>query len=464
MIKKVLLVSFALLSLQVFAVPEAVEVVAEQMLADGAETASGETPETGLWVLAVGATDATTGQSSKDLLALASLDAKKALGAFLTTQIASVTEMSVSEDDDGLRSSFSRWAKTEVSELLKGVRTIKSFKRGDEFIAVVLLTEKSVDASAKLTQAMAKERPGTVEASGTGETKEAAIQAACRSALEQVCGTSIVASDAAVGESVRSRAFSDVQGMVSAYRILSSTCEDGVYTVTIVAEIDKEELQESYGAQLKSVGDPLFFLTSTNDDALSQMGDWFIGKGMKTTRNKGTSDYKIDILTKFSERKHPASGRVGVQLQMTVICYDKAGVQLFSLQNDPRKAAVFIGSPERQSQIAVEKAVKQIAKPLHERLQRAIADMVNNGRTVRMVFRNVRTKSQCAFIEQIVNEINDMPGASSATSSLNETVAVATLRFTLKGNPEDFVGLLRKRVPDLPAALSVSVNKIVFEF
>lgn len=436
---------------------------ADKLLANGAETASGETTETGIWVVAVGVADA-TGKSRKDAVAVASLEAKNVLGSFLTTQISSATQLSEHEDDTGASASFSRWARTDVSELLKGVKIIKTVMREDEMVAIAVLTEKTVDASNKLRQAMDKERPGTVEASGTGETKEAAIQTACRSALEQVCGTSIVASDAAVNDSVRARAFSDVQGMVSAYRILSETCEDEVWSVTIVAEIDKDELQESYGAQLKSVGDPLFFLTSTNDDALSQMGDWFIGKGMKTTRNKGTSDYKIDILTKFSERKHPASGRVGVQLQMTVICYDKAGVQLFSLQNDPRKAAVFIGSPERQAQIAVEKAVKQINKPLHKRLQQAIADMVNNGRTVRMVFRNVQTKSQCAFVEEVANLINDMPGASSATSSLNETVAVATLRFTLKGNPEDFLSLLREQLPELPAALSVSVNKIVFEF
>lgn len=436
---------------------------ADKLLANGAETASGETAKTGIWVVAVGVADA-TGKSRKDAVALASLEAKNVLGSFLTTQISSATQLSEHEDDTGASASFSRWARTDVSELLKGVKIIKTVMREDEMVVIAVLTEKTVNASNKLRQAMDKERPGTVEASGTGETKEAAIQVACRSALEQVRGTSIVASDAAVNDSVRARAFSDVQGMVSAYRILSETCEDEIWSVTIVAEIDKDELQESYGAQLKSVGDPLFFLTSTNDDALSQMGDWFIGKGMKTTRNKGTSDYKIDILTKFSERKHPASGRVGVQLQMTVICYDKAGVQLFSLQNDPRKAAVFIGSPERQAQIAVEKAVKQINKPLHKRLQQAIADMVNNGRTVRMVFRNVQTKSQCAFVEEVANLINDMPGASSATSSLNETVAVATLRFTLKGNPEDFLSLLREQLPELPAALSVSVNKIVFEF
>ena len=436
---------------------------ADKLILDGAETASGETPETGLWVVAVGFSDV-SGKSRKDAVALASLEAKNALGSFLTSQISSATQLNEQEDDTGSSASFARWARTDVSELLKGVKIVKTFVRDGEMIAIASLTEKTIDASNKLRQAMDKERPGTVEASGTGPTKDLAVQAACRSALEQVCGTSIVASDAAVGEAVRSRAYSDVQGMVSAYRILSQVCEDGIYTVTIVAEIDKDELQESYGAQLKSVGDPLFFLTSTNDDALRQMGDWFIGKGLKTTLNKGTSDYKVEILTKFNNRKHPASGKMGVQLQMTVICYDKAGVQLFTLQNDPRKAAAFIGDTERQAQITVEKAVKQIGKPLHERLQRAIADMVNNGRTVRMVFRNVKTKSQCAFIEDVVNAVNDTPGASSATSSLNEEVAVATIRFTLKGNPEDFVGLLREHLPELPAALSVSVNKIVFEF
>lgn len=457
-----LLLACCFFSAAVFAGVDVVA-IADQLMSDGAETLAGETPETGLWVVAVGFAPM-EGKSRKDATALASLEAKNALGSFLTSQIASAAQLHEQEDDSGTSASFSRWVTADVSELLKGVQIVKTFVKDNEMVAVAFLTEKTADASNRLRRAMAKERPGTVEATGSGPTKDAAVQAACRSALEQVCGTSIVASDAVVGDAVRARAYSDVQGIVSAYRILSQEYEESVYTVKIVAEIDKDELQESYGAQLKSVGDPLFFLTSTNDDALRQMGDWFIGKGMKTTLNKGTSDYKIEILTKFNNRKHPSSGKMGVQLQMTIVCYDKAGVQLFTLQNNPRKAAAFIGDAERQAQIAVEKAVKQIGKPLHERLQRAIADMVNNGRTVRMVFRNVKTKRQCAFIEEIANVVNETPGATSATSSLNETVAVATLRFTLKGNPEDFLGLLRERIPDLPPALSVSTNKIVFEF
>lgn len=149
---------------------------------------------------------------------------------------------------------------------------------------------------------------------------------------------------------------------------------------------------------------------------------------------------------------------------MAVVCYDKAGVQLFSLENDPRKAATYYGTPIRQAQKCVTMAVNQMSKPLHQRLQKALDDIVNNGRMVRIVIRNVREKSQSAFVERLVTESNDMPGASNASSTMKETEGTATIRLTLKGNPQDFVDMLRHRVPELPPALEVSPNKIVFEF
>lgn len=105
-----------------------------------------------------------------------------------------------------------------------------------------------------------------------------------------------------------------------------------------------------------------------------------------------------------------------------------------------------------------------MGKPLHSRLQRAIGDLVNNGRTVRLVFRNATQAAQVALIERAASEINAWPGSGTATVSRNDAVAVSTLRLTLKGNPQDFLDELRQRVPELPAALSVSVNKITFEF
>ena len=435
-----------------------------QMKQDGTECLSGVADDTGFWILVLGSVPR-AGKTEKEATDIAKLDARANMAKFFSVQVAAAAESFYSESDAGTKESFTKWSREDAQALLAGLQIIKVFADGEQMKAVALLTQKTADATAKMKAAMAGERPNTVEATGEGATKKEAIDAACRSALEQVNGVNTVASGAAIDDAmVRSRAYSDVQGLVSSYRILSEKQEGGQWHVVIVAAIDKEELQETYGAQLKSIGDPLFFVSGDNANVVKLMSDYFIQKGFKTTTNKGTSDYKIELKTLFEEITDPADGGKGTQLQLTAVCFDKAGVQLFSIENDPRKACSYSGSPTRQTQICVKKAVKQVGKPLHARLQKAIADLVNNGRTVRMVFRNVTTKEQTGFIEQLVTEVNDIPGAGRATSSLNEELRVATLRLTLKGNPQDFVDMLRKRVPQLPPALSVSTNKIVFEF
>lgn len=435
-----------------------------QMQQDGVECLSGVADDTGFWILTIGSA-AQAGKTTKDASDIAKLSARANMAKFFSVQVATAAESLYSESDAGTKESFMKWSREDAQALLAGLKIVKVFSDVDQMKAVALLTQKTIDASAKMKAAMAGGRPNTVEASGQGATKKEAIDAACRSALEQVNGVSAVASGAAIDDAmVRSRAYSDVQGLVSSYRILSEKQVGGQWQVVIVASIDKEELQETYGAQLKSIGDPLFFVSGDNSNVVKLMSDYFIQKGFKTTTNKGTSDYKIELKTLFEEITDPTDGGKGTQLLLTAVCFDKAGVQMFSIENDPRKACSYSGSPTRQTQICVKKAVKQVGKPLHARLQKSISDLVNNGRTVRMIFRNVTTKEQTGFIEQLVTEVNDIPGAGSATSSLNEELRVATLRLTLKGNPQDFVDMLRKRVPQLPPALSVSTNKIVFEF
>lgn len=440
------------------------DAVLKRMKSDGVECQSGISDDTGFWVIAIGSSDL-TGKTEKQAFDVARTDARANMAKSFSAQVASAVESFYSESDAGVKESFTKWSRTDTNELLAGLRIVRTFIDGNRALAVALITQKNVDAMAALKHAMSRLPPGTVEANGDGPTKRDAIDAACRSALEQVNGVRTVASDASVDDSIaRTRVYADVQGLVSNYRIISEKQEAGLWHVVIVASIDKDELQETYGAQLKSIGDPLFFVSGENSDVVKLMSDYFIQKGFKTTTNKGTSDYKIELKTLFSEITDPVDGGKGVQLQLTAVCFDKAGVQLFSIENDPRKACSYSGTPIRQTQICVKKAVKQVGAPLHVRLQKAIADMVNNGRSVRMVFRNVTTKDQAGFVERLVTEVNDIPGAGSATSSLNESVAVATLRFTLKGNPKDFVDMLRSRVPSLPQALSVSTNKIVFEF
>ncbi len=148
---------------------------------------------------------------------------------------------------------------------------------------------------------------------------------------------------------------------------------------------------------------------------------------------------------------------------MNLVCYDKGVVRLFSLQSDPRKAASFIGTSERQEQLTVEKAMNQIEEPLHKRIQAAVNDMVNNGRSVRLVFRGIKTKEQAEMLQALCDEIAEVPNASVATYSINEQVQTATIRFNLKGNSADFLSELKERCPDLPPTISVKQNKIIFE-
>ncbi len=462
MVKHFLLLLIAIGAGTVRAAEPDFRAIGHKLVTDGGTSTCGTDDSTGLWVVAIGRADVTDGEAKAR--AAAELEARKELASFFTVQVQSVTESAYSESDAGIQEAFSQMARQDVSELLRGVRIESCRVEEGVATAIAVLTQKTADASAALKRAMADERPGTVTASGEGPTADAALEAAKRNALEQVMGSSIVGSDSSQDGSVRSRVYSDVQGMVSAYRILEQTQEGNVCRVRIVAEVDKDELQESYGAQMKAVGDPIFWITGTNDDAIRQISDFLMGKGLKCAVQKGTADYKVETKTEFNRVKHPVNGRPGSQLQLTVICYDKSGVQLFTLQNDPRKSSTFTGTEERQAQICVEKAVKQIGKPLHERLQRAIADMTNNGRTVRMVFRNLRTAAQAKVVESITDTINEsIPSAGSATFSRNDEVASATIRLTLKGNSQDFLTQLRQSCPDLPAASSVTPNKIIFE-
>ena len=90
--------------------------------------------------------------------------------------------------------------------------------------------------------------------------------------------------------------------------------------------------------------------------------------------------------------------------------------------------------------------------------------MVNNGRQARLVFRNVTTKEQTGYLQQLVAAINDMGMAGSASYALREDVQVATVRFNLKGNLNDFIEDIKKLSIGIPSQLQVSTNKAVFEF
>lgn len=436
--------------------------VADDLIAGGGSAQAGLADDVGFWLVTVG--DTADRGDIDESRAAAALRARAEAAAFIATKLSANTVQAVTEDDSGISAYFSRMSRADVDTLLRGLSIIAYREQNGRVIAVALLTQRTADAAKLLGQAMASARPGTVEAFGEGPTTEAALEAAKRNALEQVLGATVVASDAtAGGELLRSRTYTDVDGVIAAFRVLSEEDIASGVRVRIVAEIDPDFLQDSYSAQLKSIGDPIFFLVSDDDDVLRHMGDWLIGKGLKVSTNQGTADYKVELTTKYSSATHPTDGRHGTRLQLTAVCYDKAGVQLFSLVGDPRYSTVFTGNAAYQQQAAAAQAVEALGDPLHKRLQQAVNDVMNNGRTVRLVFRNVTTEDQLDLLERITEELNDFPVTTAATYSLGKDGTTATVRCTLKGNPQDFLGLLRERVPELPEALTVSTNKIIFQ-
>ncbi len=437
--------------------------IANQLLDEERTLTMGSSADEGVWVVAIGCVD-NDGLSREDARAKAGLEARKEIAAFLDTKVEASMSQSVTETDDALSTTFSSLTRSDVDKLLKGVTIERTFIRSGQTVAVAVMREKSIDASHKLNAMIDSEQPGVVEAKGIGPTRQAAIDQACSNAVAQVLGSSLVSSDAAADGEFISRTYTDVQGMVSTYRVTSERETAEGFEVAIVAEVKKDELLERYGAQMKSIGDPLFWVECSDETLATEMSDTLIAKGLKAAMQKGTSDYKVLLEPTFVTVTHPSTGKKGTQLQLTAQCFDKAGVLLFSLNNEPRKATVFTGNETTQKQRCGVRAIKQLGRPLHERLQQAIGDMINNGRSVRMVFRNAATRSSAEFIEHLTAEINKLPIATAATYSHNDEHRVSTIRLTLKGNPQDFMNLLRKRVPECPEALSISPNKIIFEF
>lgn len=429
------------------------------------QSSSGRDNTAGVWMMVKGTAPIVDGKKDQ-ARRMAELEARKALASFLEVKVSDETSSFYKETDKEVSAYFSSLSKSALNTRLAGARIVATEAIGDTYYAVILLTQNAADARDALREAVAAEGgPNTVRATGEGQTYDEALQVACRNALAQGRGMNIVATDAATDSDLTTRTYADIQGVVEAYRVLEEEeTADGGVRLTIVATIGTG-LKDSYGAELKSVGDPIFWVTCDDVEVRQVISDALMEKGLKTSLQQGTADYRVAIKANFETITHPVNKRSGTRLQLTIACYDAGGVQLFTLQNDARKSVSFVGTAERQRQLTLEKAAKQIATPLHERIQRAIADVVNNGRSVRVAFLNATTDDRLRLVERICETANNLPGVAGAT--IGREVAnpnTAIIRLTLRGNPQDFLSMLRRKVPECPPATEVSPNLIILRF
>ena len=122
-------------------------------------------------------------------------------------------------------------------------------------------------------------------------------------------------------------------------------------------------------------------------------------------------------------------GREGTRLTLTIRMLDAAtGKEYFAVNNDPRKAASFVGDRRRRIRNAADLAMKEIHEKIHKRLDAMIGSMAASGRDVRMVFDNYSEAYAEAF-EAIRAAVDSLPGCNNASATINGSARTAEIAF-----------------------------------
>lgn len=384
MIKKSLLACLALLSLQMFAAPEAVEALAQEMIEEGADVRAGSTQKLGVFIVARGEAPITSTRAVAREAARS--QAMKNLASFLNVKVTAKDTASSTYSSNGeteaVSEFFESMTETSVDEMLKGVQQLRSYVDGDTQYVLVYSTMRGgskVDEYKAAVDAMGDK--GTVQSIGEASNRDAALQKALRGAVEQVLGTVVVNHTSVKNfDQVKSKIFSGADGLVEEYRITDEAkTDDGLVRITVLAKVSKENLMKSYSVYMKSLGDPAFFIECSSPDLTSHFNQFFVDLGIRLTENPNEATFIIRCHGEYRDVTHPANGRSGKQLSLRFRVHeinDKATV-LLDMKNDPRKSACFVGkNPDRQSEICSEKAFKQMKKPLHENIQKMVAKMM----------------------------------------------------------------------------------------
>ena len=375
--KKIIAVVFSTFGAVLFAAPTAVEIAAEEMLANGVEVKAGSTKEHGVFVVA--SASVVINDSIEKARGAARTIAQKNLAGFLNTSVSSKDVHISIEDKGAVQEFFHSQTETSIKELLKGIQDLRSFERDGSIVYVVYLTSRGCDKSNELdTLTNAMGYPTVVEAIGEAENRDAALQKALQNAVEQVLGTMIVGSTTVKDfKDVKSKVFAGAQGLVEEYRVKSEESIAPGVRVTVIAKVAKKKLLDSYSVQMKAIGNPVFYLHSDSDELSTKFAQFFVDMGFAISMVQEKADYRIEALGNFREIKHPANGRKGTQLSMAIKVYAIGGSEvLISVANDPRKSSCFIGSLDRQREIVAEKAFKQMEKPVHEAINSMVARMM----------------------------------------------------------------------------------------
>ncbi len=349
----------------------------------------GESPEDGLYCMAIEEICITESKSQEACISEAMLMAKRKLVAYVhgekttASREARTHSITVTEGDEEKHTStetFDQRISTKVDALMRGIKPLGQISVDERIYVVCLTTENQADESAILIAAQEQYgEEGVVVSTGEATERDLALQKALRGAVEQVLGTLVVGCDKMSSSSdFQRKIFSGTDGVVDTYRILSEgDCALGT-RIQVVAKVSKDKLLDNYSNYMKFIGDPAFYIDSSSPDLTSHFTNFFSEMGIRITKDPQQAAYIIHCTGNFREVKHPTNGRTGTQLSVRFrIQASQQSEVLLEMTNNPRKSASFLNNPERRIEVCAEKAFAQMRKPLHEKIHAMIGTLVS---------------------------------------------------------------------------------------
>lgn len=431
------------LAIAAYAAPAWIDIAAK-MASDGETVRPGSSDGGGWYVAAISEIVPAEGGSEAEAMQHARLVGKRLIAGFVSGEKVGVSEeSSVSETsvngETVTAETFRQKITVDVDAVLRGAEVVGTVDGdgGKKFLVLVASSE-TADASAALAAKMAELGPDTVSASGfspiadggVAAAQKAALASAKAAAVEMVLGSAVASTEAALNMNAGAKVFSNAGGFIENFRVTEESDSDGTYKVTIIAKVAKDKLLNDYGAALAQFGNVKFHVARTGDDQLDAMlEEKFAEWKCPLTADRAVADYVVWAKWEFADETHPLDGRTGTRLTLTIRMLDAAtGKEYFAVNNDPRKAASFIGDQRRRIRNAADLAMKEIHEKIHERLDAMIGSMAASGRDVRMVFDNY-SKAYADTFEAIRSAIDSLPGCNNATISKNGAARTAEITF-----------------------------------
>ena len=431
---------------------------------NGQNLACGSDPQAGFWIVSCAEVYPEPKMTPNEVSELGLAMAKKEMAAFFGTTVKSsesVSKLTKLQVNNGIETSSEEEIVKEalnidVNQFLRGVAVYQTIKSAESVKVYCYTSVRVMSAVKEMEQMKSQLPPDTVMAMGIAMgtandsvaiLREKSLAAAKRFAVEQVLG-SAVAANTQVQDStkIHSRIYASAAGFVEEFRIVSESRTADGYEIKIVAKVAKDKLLSNYSAYMKAMGDPAFAVLTNQKDLYMSLCDFFAGLGIRVVADASAADYLIDANGDFRRIIHPATRISGIQLSLWVRIFNaKSNQELFSIKNDPKRAAVFHAKGERQIELAAEKAFAQMKEPLHKKLNELLGKMAATGREIQIVIDNY-SETFSAELQIIVKAVEGIPGCSNVNVKVDDISQTATISANYTATMDALQDFLKARL------------------